>query len=68
MAQNLANETIKKEKYIITISIFMLFLFWFFSVPQCSLFFFNTIASLKDQTSFCEACFSEISEITEEIS
>ena len=32
MAQNLANESIKKEKYIITISIFMLFLFWFFSV------------------------------------
>lgn len=28
----------------------------------------NTIASLKEQTSFCEPHFSEVSEITEEIS
>ena len=41
-------------------------LFWFFSVPQCSFFLFNT--NFKGTDSFCETCFSEISEITEEIS
>lgn len=42
-------------------SAFALFLSAFF-------FSWNTIASLREHTSFCEPCFSEIFEITEKIS